>query len=105
MLIALRCWSLILFFYLANEKRKKRNENGNGKEKPWGEGKNREKQVTRAAGTFPFANFPLSKFDFGGQDKKTYFLGGQKRGKRGQKEKKIMSLNVDYRKLGQKNKR
>jgi len=55
--------------------------------------------------TFPFANFPLSKFDFGGQDKKTYFLGGQKRDKRGQKEKKIMSLNVDYRKLGQKNKR
>jgi hypothetical protein len=73
-------------FFICERKRKKRNENGTKKKKHRGEGKNRGKQVIRAVGTFPFANFPLSKFDFGGQDKKTYFLGGKKGDKGGQKE-------------------
>lgn len=75
------------------------------KNKTIGEGISGRGTLSRVHRTFPFANFPLLKFDFGGQDKKTYFSGGQKRGKRGQKVKKIMSLNVDCRKLGQKNKR
>jgi hypothetical protein len=72
-------------FYLRTKKRKAK-KNEKRKIKPWGEGISGRGTLTRVHRTFPFANFPLLKIDFEGQDKKTYFLGGKKRDKGGQKE-------------------
>ena len=75
-----------MFFICERKKEKSETETKTEKKKHRGEGISGRGTLTRVHRTFPFANFPLLKIDFRGQDKKTYFSGGQKRGKRGQKE-------------------
>ena len=94
-----------MFFYLRTEKRKSENENEKMKNKTIGGGCKWERNTITSSPDFSFCKLPFIKNRLWGSGQKNILFRGQKRGKRGQKVKKFMSLNVDYRKLGQKNKR
>lgn len=92
-------------FYLRTKKRKNETKTEKTKMETIGGGYKWERNTNTSAWKFSFHKPPFIKNRLWGSGEKTYFFRGQKRGKRGQKEKKFMSLNVDCRKLGQKNKR
>nr|DAX97950.1 MAG TPA: hypothetical protein [Caudoviricetes sp.] len=64
-----------------------------------------ERNTNTSSPDFSFCKLPFIENRLWGSGQKNILFRGQKRGKGGQKVKKIMSLNVDCRKLGQKNKR